>query len=372
MRNFVVASIVLACAGIALGQDDLKYKDKVRLKNGTTQEVEIIGETFAKVKCKIGPGATTDFNRSDVEEIKYDQGSDLEQAKRALNGNPEQAAGMFAELAKKAASGARRKIFEQHALWYHAVCLHNIGDLKTAAAKYGELIAKYPDTMFLYGASEKAVECYLSVPDVKGAKETLSSLKNVRVDDGGRFNAMRDYLTATVEERSNPGGARGMYEKVAAAAANYPEIQWKAKVGVGRCSLATKDYVGAEKKFREVADSGAKGAVKMAAWNGIGDVSWAKAEEEKNPANKMPHFKAALMAYLRSAIQYEPEEGESWEERAKALYMAGYCFEAYADSFTDAAQKAEYKNRARGMYSECVSQFGSGGGWGGKAAKRLR
>ncbi|MEK7866052.1 MAG: hypothetical protein AAB434_05170 [Planctomycetota bacterium] len=370
MRNVIVLSIALACAGIALGEEVLK-EDHVPVENGE-KVVEIIGETFAEIECKIGPGATSVIKREDVTgEINYEGDDDLTKVRRALNGDPAECAKQAKALAEKAAQGRTRKIFKQHALWYWAVSLHNGGDLKGAAAKYAELMQEFPKTQYLYSASEKAVECYLLGGDAAGAKAFIGQLQKVNVDDGGKFAVLRDYLSASVDEKGNPSGAKGMYAKVEGAAARFPDVQTKAKVGGARCMLAGKDFAGSEKKFREVADSGVGGLVRLAAWNGVGDVNLAKAEEEKNPANKMPLVKAALMAYLRSAIQYDPGEGESYEEKAKGMAKAGHCFEMYADSFSDATQKAEYKNRARGLYGDCVGQFGSGGGWGAWAAKRM-
>ncbi len=371
MRNLIVVSLALACAGIALAEEDLK-EDRIPVGNGE-KVVEVTGETFSEIECKIGPGATSSIKREDVTgEIEYVGGEELKKVRRALNGDPAECAKAAKALAEKAAQGRTRKIFEQHALWYWAVSLHNAGDLKAAAAKYAELMQKYPKTLYLYGAAEKAVECYLLSGDGAGAKTFVGALQKVNVDDGGKFGVMRDYLSATVDEKANPSGAKGTYAKVEGASARFPDVQTKAKVGGGRCMLAGKDYAGAEKKFREVTDSGVKGLVLITAWNGVGDVNLAKADEEKNPANKAPLVKLALMAFLRSAIQYTPDEGESWEEKAKGMAKAGHCFEMYADSLTDATLKSEYKNRARGLYNDCIAQFGSGGGWGQWASKRLR
>lgn len=377
MRNVIVLPLALVCAGVALGEEVLK-EDKVPVWANSKHEeriekvVEIIGETFAEIECKIGPGATSVIKRDDVAgEINYEGDDDLTKVRRALNGDPSECAKLAKALAEKAAQKRTRPIFEQHALWYWAVSLHNAGSLKDAAAKYAEMMQKYPKTQYLYGAAEKAVECY-GASDPAGAKAFIGQLQKVSVDDGGKFGAMRDYLSATVDEKGNPSGAKGTYAKVEGAAARFPDIQMKAKVGGARCMLALKEYPAAEKKFREVADSGVRGLVRLSAWNGVGDVNLAKADEERNPANKWPLVKNALMAYLRSAIQYTPDEGESWEEKAKGMAKAGHCFEMYADSMTDATQKGEYKSRAQGLYNDCIGQFGSNGGWGQWASKRRR
>ncbi|MEK7866083.1 MAG: hypothetical protein AAB434_05325 [Planctomycetota bacterium] len=363
-----VALFSLACAGIALGGD--APLDRVPLRSGE-QVVEVVGETLLEIECRV-ERATIIFKREDLTgEIDYDGGAELERAREASKRKPATSIAPFQALAEKAAQGRARKVFEQHALWGLANSLRNAGHLTEAASKYAELVRKYPKTQYLYGAAENGVECFLSSEESEGTNAFLGLLRAVNVTDGGRFGTTRDYLAAAVEEKSNPAGAKAKFETVERASAGYPDLQRKAKVGGARCLLAAKDYAGAERKFREVAAGGSEGLLVIRAWNGVGDVNLAKSDLERNPANKAPLVKAALLAYLRSALQDRAIDGESREEMAKSTAKAGECFDMYADSFADAERRAEYKARARELYSECVSQFGPGGVWAPWSKKRL-
>ncbi|GEM_PF-2891340 len=369
MRNVVSISLALACAGIAFGGGE-RPQDRVPLENGE-QVVEVICETLTEIECRVD-SATIVFKREDVMgKIDYDGGEELERARRALDGNRVGSAELFQALAEKAALGRTRKVFEQHALRGWATALFSAGDFKMAASKYAELVQKYPKTQYLYDAAETGVECYLQSGQDEEAKAFVGLLQTVIVNDGGQFSATRDYLAAAVEEKSNPAAAKAAYERVERGAAAYPEIQRNAKVGGARCMLAAKDYAGAERKFREVAEGGSQGDLVIRAWNGVGDVNLARADLERNPANRMPLVKAALLAYLRSAIQYYPEVGESREEKAKSAVKAGQCFEMYADTFNDRQRRAEYQARAQGLYSDCVSKYGPDSVWGKVAVRKL-
>lgn len=372
------AMLVLVAAGMAFGApDELKYQDKVypidKQKGGPQRDpkvVEISEETFDRVKFNLGAGASSDLPREEIYLIRYDPkegGSELDAAKKALDGGQD-ASAMYKTLLNKVQSGGGRKLFEQHALWGYAVSLHNLGKLTEAAALYAQLIDKYPKTLYLYAAAEKAVYCFLGAGDVAGAKATLGKLQGVKPDDGGKFDATRDYLAGLIEETAkNPSGAMASYKKVEVT--KFADVAGKGKLGVGRCMVATGDFAGAERKFREVIDSGAaKGMTLGGAWNGIGESNIKQGEEAKNPAQKVQFFHNALMAYLRCAIQYNPLPDESDEEKVKAMAKAGYCFEQVADAQDTPENKLKYKDRARSMYQDAM---GAGGGWGKWASDHL-
>ncbi len=384
MRYATTLVLALVAAGMAFGQaDDLKYHDKVykyadntrtKPKSDPEQPCEVTDETYAKVKCNLGRGATTELNKEEIFNIIFDQGSDLKQAQQALSGDPATAAGLYKALLAGIKGGSKRKVLEQHAMWGYALSLHNQGDLPNAAAAYLDLISSYPNTAYIYGAAEKGVACFLGSRDaagVAGAKATITKLQAVKPDDGGKFESLRDYLSGLVEETAgNVDPAMNSYKKVEGCRA--PDVAAKGKLGVGRCLVLKDDFAGAERKFREVIDGGqATGMTLGGAWNGIGEVNFKQGEAAKNPKDKVTFFHTALMAYLRCAIQFNVGEGESWDEKGKAMARAGYCFEQVADAQDTPDNKQKYKDRARSMYQDCIGAVGAGGGWGKWASDHL-
>jgi len=229
---------------------------------------------------------------------------------------------------------AKTKWVGQYARFYRGQCLGKMAeaDKKQAAAAlkaYGDLIAKHPKSRFLPDAYLGMASVYHVAGNHGKMGETLKKLDPAKF--GSRWAIKRKLWDATLlEAKKQYDLAQKAYAVLAVEAekAKDRSLKEEALLSQGRCLLLAKKIAPGEDLLFKLGKDSPDENTKAKAFNTLGDGFWARKE-----------YNEALFAYLRVAVLYLDEP----EERPKALYWAGKCFEKRGDKTRAKEQRDELK-----------------------------
>lgn len=362
-RNICGTGLLLAACAMfstgAEGQTDLESTDTVFFKDAAKKPLKgrVASETFKEIVVVV-EGGKIPVTASNVDRIEYGTVPayyDRAQEK-SRRGDWKEAAEQF----RKALSEARNsdKRFEQHCLYYWALCLTRMGQWADAIGKWEELLKQVPETRYFAEAYEELVRCELARGDAAAAKkrveEGLAAAKGKGLADSKRWRldlmgceileAQKKFLPAKDEYL---GLARTIDK-------SDPVLAHLAKLRAARCLVELGQGPQAKQLCEEILRAKLTDAVVMAGtWNTLGDLHRMEAETKKNPSL----LREALMAYLRGVVLYVPEEGQEPAEHQKALFWSAYCHDLLKDTINDPKAREVYRDRARDLYGELIQAY---------------
>lgn len=352
-----VAPLSLALLGLSLPALGQAGRDKIRLKDGKDQDVQIETEEYGGVTFKPARGATATAPWGEVRSIQYGGAPEFAAALASFNaGRLPEAEKEFEELK---ADAKLRPVLRQHVLYHLAQTHHRQGKFDAAIAAYDVLLKAFPKGRFLFQAGSGLLACHLAKKDPAGAEAAYERFKGdsraVALDGGGEaeLGMLRGRL---LEAQGKFAEARAVFEVAQRTAGGATAIANEAKLGIARCLLRGGKGAEAEPMLRELKDlPDAPNRVYAGAWNGIGDLVKEEGRTKKDPEKLLE----ALYAYLRGVVQYRPGPGEPTEEYERAQAGAAECFRFISELEKNADRKRLYSERSRERFAQLKKEFPS-------------
>ncbi|MGH7150782.1 MAG: tetratricopeptide repeat protein [Planctomycetota bacterium] len=353
----LLAPLSLALLGLSLPAFGQAGRDKIRLKDGKDQDVQIETEEYGGVTFKPARGAPATAPWGDVRSIQYGGSTELTAA--LANFNAGRLAEAEKELEELKADAKLRPVLRQQVLYHLAQTLHRQGKFDAAIAAYDDLLKAFPKGRFLFQVGSGLLACHLAKKDPAGAEAAYERFKNesrsVALDGGGeaQLGMLRGRL---LEAQGKNAEAKAVFEVAERTAGAEAAIANEAKLGIARCLLRGGKGSEAEPILRALKDlPDAPNRVYSGAWNGIGDLVKEEGRQKKDPEKLLE----ALYAYLRGVVQYRPGPGEPTEEYERAQAGAADCFRFISELEKNADRKRLYGERYRERLDQLKKEFPS-------------
>lgn len=346
-KSWAAIAVFCALASVGLAQTD----DKVTTKDGKSQNGKIDSYDFRAIKLSLRAGVSTTVKVEDVESVEF--GALPKEYKEAVSAMQAQswddAATKFGEVAASKA----REVLKQEALWHQGNCYLEGGKNEEAAKALQELLAKFPQSRYLKLTHALVVRALVAAG--KGtdaiAFTTAEETRVGAIPDSRQMTDGLKLLRCQAQMRSGQG-AQAKADLQTLAGTGGPAAD-QARVMLGEVLLADKNLAEAEKNFREALKTSKENAVRSAAYNGLGDIGFAKGIESKKPEV----LKDALLLYLRTVAQFPPAAGEPTDYYERAIYQAGRCFHSMGQLEKTQDVQARHYGRAKELYRKILGEF---------------
>ncbi|HKB14423.1 MAG TPA: tetratricopeptide repeat protein, partial [Planctomycetota bacterium] len=170
-----VAPLAVALLGLSLPAFGQAGKDKIRLKDGKDQDVQIETEEYGGVTFKPAKGSSVTAPWGDVRSIQYGGASEFSAALASFNaGRLAEAEKAFEELK---ADAKLRPVVRQQVLYHFAQTLQRQGKFDAAIAAYDDLLKAFPKGRFLFQVGSGLLACNLAKRDPAGAEAAYERFK---------------------------------------------------------------------------------------------------------------------------------------------------------------------------------------------------
>jgi tetratricopeptide (TPR) repeat protein len=343
------ATAALVLTGVTSAQE--RNADKIYLTDGTLlKDVGVVSEGLTEVEYRSGRGKAT-VAAERVLRIEFGQKPKLvDQADAAAA--QEEYLDALAEMRNYVDQVTEKP--DKRFTWglayarYRIVELNGVlGELDALAAAADEVVAKHADTRYAPLAFVAKAQAYLDAGEPAKAKAAAESFGKFVADKSltGRW-PVEQRLWAAVTSGDTGKKLEDALVAVSSDAAEYPSVRNRAEVSIAESLYAGKKYAEAEKVFNTIAkDSKADTRTLAAAWTGLGDCLYGRAEGAADE-EKATLLKNALKAYLRPVVVY-PDESLYV---AKAAFYAARCYQQLGGG-------AEASDRAKRLLVFVITNF---------------
>src|SRR6185503_9764547 len=125
------------------------------------------------------------------------------------------------------------------------------------------------------------------------------------------------------EEQGKFDEAERAFQGVAGGSGNDPGVVVSAKLAIARCAQRANRTNDARQRYGDIVTmADAPNSVLAGAWNGLADMALAEGTKKRD----REELRYALFCYLRGAVLYVPERGETTEEYERALAGSAQAF----------------------------------------------
>lgn len=336
----LAATAALVAADSALAQD--KNTDRIYLTDGTVlkdvgvttdglQQVEyrsgrskstVESERILRIEFGLKPKAVDQADGYAKEEEFLDAIAEMQNYLNAIDGKGD-------KRFPWAAAYARYRLVELHGV---------IGDVDALSRAAEELVAKDPESRYAPIAFIAKAQALLDSGNVAGAKAAAEGLGRFVEAKAlaGRW-PVEQRLWAAMTSGNTGKKLEDALAAISADAVEYPSVRNRAEVAIAESLVGGKKLSEAEKIFREIVkDSKADARTLAAAWTGLGDCLYTRADSAVDD-DKATLLRDALKAYLRPVVVY-PDESLYV---AKAAFYAGRCYQELGggDEASDRAKR---------------------------------
>jgi TolA-binding protein len=222
------------------------------------------------------------------------------------------------------------------------------------------VIKRHADSRYAPLAFVAKAQALVDRDDKAAAKGVATQLGSYLQDKGlaGRWELEQRYWAAVTSGETGKK-LQDALAAVSSAAGEYPSVYAQAEVAIAESLLAGGKADEAEKIFRSVSNAAqATSRTMAAAWTGLGDCLWGKADKASGD-DKNALLREAITAYMRPVVMY-PNQGAYV---ARAAFYAGRSFQMIGGD--------ESRDRARRLYREVIFKF-PGTRWDREAREALR
>jgi hypothetical protein len=203
-----------------------------------------------------------------------------------------------------------------------------MNDLPAMAAAVDSIIEKDSDSRYLPLAMILKIDRQIANGDLAAAKESGTVFKNLITDKGltQRWKLEQELLALRADGSKKGADLEKELLRVSKAAAVFPTVTNAADVAAAESMLSRSEFESAEELFRGVTeDTSANNSTLAAAWTGLGDCLYRRAEAkvgaDDEGANAL--FAEAQRAFMRTVVNFRFQ----YVHVAKSAFYAGRCFQ---------------------------------------------
>lgn len=349
--NFTLAATAaIVLVGVVSAQD--RNADKIYLTDGSVlKDVGVVSEGIKDVEYRSGRSGKATVAAERVLRIEYGQKPKVvDQADSAAA--QEEYLDALAQMQNYVNEATEKpdKRFPWGVAYarYRSVELNGIlGELDALAAAADEVVAKHPDTRYAPLAFVAKAQAFLDAGEPARAKAAAESFGRFVADKGltGRW-PVEQRLWAALTSGDTGKKLEDNLAAISADSAEYPTVRNRAEVAIADALFAGKKITEAEKIYTTIAaDSKADTRTLAAAWTGLGDCLYTRADSAADE-EKAKLLKDALKAYLRPVVVY-PDESIYV---AKAAFYAARCYQQLGGG-------AEATDRAKRLLVYVITNF---------------
>ncbi len=218
-----------------------------------------------------------------------------------------------------APSYARYRIVELTAL---------MNNVPAMSAAVDALIAKDGDSRYVPLAMIAKIDRQIANGKLAEAKESATAFKNLITEKGltQRWKLEQELLALRSDGSKKGADLEKELLRVSKAAAVFPTVTNAADVAAAESMLSRSEFASAEELFRGVTeDPSADNSTLAAAWTGLGDCLYRRAEAKvgSDDEGAMALFAEAQRAFMRTVVNYRFQ----YVHVAKSAFYAGRCFQ---------------------------------------------
>jgi len=347
----------LALPAAAQAQD----KDTIQLKDGTSEPGLIKSEEYGGVTFQPSKGAARTILWSEIAPngITYANSPEYQSARDDLEGG--KLAEALVKLDELLADAKLRGVLKQNAQFFAAMIHQRQGEIDPAIEGYKKLVADFPKSRWLMEVGENLVLCHMAKKDVAAAGKALDELSAAATAAGveAGFNSSVNVLKGRLyEEQGKIPEALAAYGVAEKATGVPPSVVQQARLGQGRCLVASNKKSEAEALFRKLVAEDAPHVVLAGAWNGLGDLMLE--DSKKGGAPDAEKLLDVLYCYLRGSVLYTPLPGESVTEYKRACKSAAEVFKFISQVEKNADRRKLYQARAAERDEQFKKEFPGG------------